>query len=102
VQNILSTYLAIELLGDSGVPSALAALRERLATERDPRVVVEIARATARIGGEQAMMILSGLKSHRSTLVREAVSDFCEEAVDEGCRRVTVAGLSPLNDWLDC
>ena len=46
--------LAIELLGESADPSALSAFREPLATESDPHILVEIARAVARIGGDEA------------------------------------------------
>ena len=81
--------LAIELLGELRNPSALVAFRKLLATERDPHAVVEVARATARIGGDEATRILAGLKSHESAMVREVAGRLWGETVDEGRRRET-------------
>jgi len=74
--------MAAEWLGESGDPTALSAFQDRLATESDPRVVVEIALATARIGGQGAATILAGLRSHRSPMVRDVVGRLWDEIIE--------------------
>jgi hypothetical protein len=97
-----SCTLANERLGDLTDSSALAAFRERLATEGDLHVVVEIAHAVARIGGDEAAAILAGLKSHRSAVVRQVASRLGGEISGEGGRQVPPREMNSSGDHLGC
>jgi hypothetical protein len=87
--------LAAEWLGELG---GLSALRERVAKESDPRVVIEVARAAARIGGDEAKKLLTSLKSHQSATVREVAGRLCEDSDLQEARRRGAEDLSPRND----
>ncbi len=86
--------LAIELLEKAKGHSALDTLRGLVPGERDPRVVVEIALATARIGGDEAGAILFGLKSHGSAMVREIADRLWRETSDRELRRRADGGMA--------
>jgi hypothetical protein len=73
--------LAVELLGDVGSSLTVRVFREHLAAETEDRVVREIALAAARIGGQEAMDLILGLKSHRSAMVREAAAAAYPETI---------------------
>lgn len=81
--------LAAEWLGESGDASALSAFRGRLATEADPRVLVEIICAAARIGGNDAKRLIASLKAHRSATVCDVANRCWEMVAVEKDRRDT-------------
>ena len=86
--------LAIELLEKEKGRSALATFRELVPGEKDPRVVAEIARATSRIGGDEARAILFGLKSHGSEMVREIADRLWRETSDREFQRRIDGGMT--------
>jgi hypothetical protein len=86
--------LAVELLGVEKGRLALKTFRELAAEERDPYVVVEIALATARIGGDEAGAILFGLKSHSSEMVREIADRLWRETSNQELQRRVEDGMT--------
>ena len=76
--------LAIQLLGELRSASALPAFEALLRDEEDPYVVREVARAVARIGGDEGRAMLHRLKAHRATIVRNAVEVFLGESAGAG------------------
>jgi hypothetical protein len=87
--------LAADWLGELG---GFSALRERVAKESDPRVVIVVARAAARIGGDEAKKLLTSLKSHPSATVREVAGRLCEDSDLQEARRLGAEDLSPRDD----
>ncbi|MBX6312903.1 MAG: HEAT repeat domain-containing protein [Isosphaeraceae bacterium] len=78
--------LAIQLLGErrchsaSAIPAFEAALRE----EEAPYILGEVARALARIGGNEGRGIISPLRSHPSAIIRSMAEDSWSELTEAG------------------
>jgi hypothetical protein len=92
--------LAIELLGEEKDRLALKTFRELVTREQDPCVVVDIALATALIGGDEAGAILFGLKSHGSAMVREIADKLWKETSNQALQRRVDEAMTSLDDHM--
>jgi hypothetical protein len=76
--------LAIQLLGDLESRAAVPAFGAILREEDDPYVLGEMARSLARIDSQEARVILSRMRSHRSAIVRDLVEGTWREWILRG------------------